>query len=133
MIKPGCLDHFGGDVAAKVGDLFSNVTEEGIAGPPTQEHDGVNRDMVEIHGHGRRGTAGVQTDFTGGDSEALVVNGAYVGSEELESNGTGHVHSLSRSRHVGVNEGVGSSVKGLEPPDNGSRSFNRAKERMVSS
>ena len=57
VIKLGCLDHVGVDVTAKVCDLLSNVTEESITGPPTQEHDGVNRDVVKMHGHGSGGPA----------------------------------------------------------------------------
>ena len=84
--------------------MLTNVTEEGIAGPSAQEHDCVDWNMVEIHGHGSGGATGVQSDDFRGDAEAVEVNGLHVGSKELESNGTGHVFEFSRSGHVGVNE-----------------------------
>ena len=131
VIKPGCLGHFRGDVTAKVCDLLSNVTEESIAGLPAQEHDGVNRDMVKIHGHGSRGPAGVQTDGVRRDFKALVFSGFYVGPEELERNGTGHIPEFSRGQQVGVDESFGGCLEGLETTYNGSGGFDRAKERMV--
>ena len=104
VVEPGCLDHFGGNVASKICDLLPNVTEEGVAGPAAQEHDGVNRDMVETHSHGCRRPAGVQTNGCGGDAEAAVVNGLDVGPEELESNGTCHISAFPGGRHVGENK-----------------------------
>ena len=78
--------------------------EESIAGPSAQEHDGVDGDMVKIHGHGSREATGVLSDDVRGDSEAVVVNGVDMGAEDLESNGTGHGFEFSRGGHVGVNK-----------------------------
>ena len=131
MIEPGRLDHFGRDVTPKICDLFSNVTEKGIAGPPAQEHDGVDGDMVEMHGHGSGGAAGMQTYFIRSNSQALAVDGFYVGPEKLESNGAGHVPNFPRCRLVGIDESFGSRLKGKQTADNGSGGFDGTKERVV--
>jgi len=104
VVEPGCLDHFGGHVTSKVRDLLPNVTEEGVAGPTAQKHDGVNRDVVEIHGHGCQRPAGVQSNGFGRDAKAAVVDGLDVGPEELESDGAGHIAAFPGGRHVGENK-----------------------------
>lgn len=133
MIETGSLDHLGGNIAAKVRDLFSNVTKESVAGPATQEHDGVDRDMVEIHCHGGRGPTRVQADVVGGDAKALVVDGADVGPEELKGNGTGQIPNVSGGGHVGVDEGVRGCIESLESTDDGSGGFDRAEGGMLCS
>ena len=45
-------DHCFGDAATEVGHLRSDVAEESVARPSTNQHDGVNRNVVQIHGHG---------------------------------------------------------------------------------
>ena len=86
--------------------------------------------MVEIHGHGSRRPARVQTDVARGNAQALVINGGYVGTQKLESNGRGQVSNFAGCRQVGIDKSLGRGPKGLEPADNGSCSFDRTKRRM---
>ena len=51
MIKHLCFDHLGGYIMAEGLHLGSDVSQEGIAGPPTEEHDGVDWDAIHIHCH----------------------------------------------------------------------------------
>ena len=52
MVEPWSLDHFGGNIASKISDLLTDVTQESITGPPAQQHDGVDGHVIEVHGHG---------------------------------------------------------------------------------
>ena len=61
-VEAGCVDHFVGDAAAELLDLFSNVQLEGIGAPASQKHDGVHRDPIKIHGHCTSGAVGVGPD-----------------------------------------------------------------------
>ena len=53
-----------------VDNLFADVAEEGVGRPASNDHDGVDRDLCEVHHHGGPGAKGVgdnlawfQTEF----------------------------------------------------------------------
>ena len=48
------LYHFVRYIAAELANLFSNVTQKGVAGPAPQQHYGVDGYAVEVHSHGGR-------------------------------------------------------------------------------
>ena len=48
----GPLDHFPGNIAAELSDLFPDASEESIAGPVAKQHDGADWDAIQTHGHG---------------------------------------------------------------------------------
>ena len=56
------LEHEGGDVGGETLDLFSDVSEEGVAGPATDDHDCVCGDFGKIHCHGCARSEGVCAD-----------------------------------------------------------------------
>ena len=91
VVEARSLDHLAGHVAPKVGDLLANVAQEGVAGPPPQQHDGADRHMVQVHGHGGGGPARMQPDFLRSDAQAAAVNGPNVGPEKLEGDGASDV------------------------------------------
>ena len=51
VVKVLMLYHSGGDVVAELFNLFADVAEKIIAGPSSNDHDGVNRYVIEIHCH----------------------------------------------------------------------------------
>ena len=51
--------HSSGDADGEFLYLFSDVTKEGVAGPSSYQHDGVDRDVVKMHRHGAAGTDGM--------------------------------------------------------------------------
>ena len=128
MIETGGLDHLGGNITPKIGDLLTDVAKEGIAGPPSQKHDGVDRNVVEVHGHGSRGPTGMETNFFGSDAKTLVINGTDVGPQELQGRGAGDIAELSSAGHVGINEGIRGGLERLKLADNGRGSFDGAKK-----
>jgi hypothetical protein len=65
-------DHAGRDTRTKLEDLASNVTEESVRGPATNEHDGENGDSGEVHGHGSAGSKGVSADVFGGETQDIL-------------------------------------------------------------
>ena len=44
-----CVEHAFGDVLAGLGNLFADVAEEGVRRPASNDHDGVDRDLHEVH------------------------------------------------------------------------------------
>ena len=64
------LDHFSGDIVAELGDLFADVSEESVARPAAEEHDGVDGDAIEVHRHCRGGSNGMEANV--GRGEAIV-------------------------------------------------------------
>ena len=45
------LYHARGNVVAELLNLFADIAEKGIARPLTDDHDGINGYVVEIHCH----------------------------------------------------------------------------------
>ena len=67
-------NHLGRDTATKRLDLLPDVAEESVAGPATEQHDGVHRYTVEIHCHGRRGAKGVESDALWVEAQAFEIH-----------------------------------------------------------
>lgn len=128
MVKPGCLDHEGGHIAAKVSDLLPDVAEESITTPTAQEHHSVDWDMVQIHGHGCGRSARMKSDVLGVDAKTDVVNRGYVVPEGSQGNLGCDSFDGTIPTLVEVNEGIFICLKGLEPVDDGSRSLDWAEE-----
>eukprot|EP00978_Attheya_sp_CCMP212_P015707 scaffold40616_cov59-Attheya_sp.AAC.1 len=63
------LEHATGDVVAEHLDLFSDVSEERVARPTPDDHNGVDRDMGEVHCHSRAGPEGVSAHVLGFETE----------------------------------------------------------------
>ena len=45
------LDHLGRDVLGKLLDLFADVSQEGLAGPSSDQHDCEDWAFAQVHGH----------------------------------------------------------------------------------
>ena len=45
-IKGRCVNHFAGDAAAELLDLFADIQKKGIGAPTTKKYDGIYRDAV---------------------------------------------------------------------------------------
>ena len=58
VIEVAVLCHLFADVLCELHDLWAEVDEEGVAGPSSDEHDGVCGDAGHVHGHGGRGSNG---------------------------------------------------------------------------
>ena len=58
-VEAGCVDHATRNAASEFLYLFANTEEEGIGAPATNEHDSINRDTIEVHGHSSCGPVGV--------------------------------------------------------------------------
>ena len=57
------LDHPDRNVMTEHLDLFSDVAQERVAGPPSHDHDGVNGDSGQVHSHRRTGSEGMGADI----------------------------------------------------------------------
>ncbi len=66
------LDHPLRDAAAELLDLAADVLEEGVAAPPSDQHDRVDGNLVQIHCHSRSAPKGVRADLVRGVSEAVL-------------------------------------------------------------
>jgi len=114
-------DHLGGDTATKRLDLLPDVAEESVAGPATEQHDGVHRYTVEVHSHGRRRAKGVDSDALWVEAQAFEINArdetsehpqggrgvkiagtSIVALEFVNKVGLGSVHRLERADHCSV-------------------------------
>ena len=49
------MEHALGNVLAELGDLFAVVAEEGVGGPVSNDHDGVDQDLCKVNCHGSSG------------------------------------------------------------------------------
>jgi len=72
--KATCHDHLGQDTATKRLNLLPDVAEESVAGPATEQHDGVHRYTVEIHCHGRQQLKGVESDALWVEAQAFEID-----------------------------------------------------------
>ena len=64
-------NHFSGHASAEILDLAADVAQEGVTGPPANEHDGVDWDTSQIHCHGCPGSDGVGSDVLRGESQLV--------------------------------------------------------------
>ena len=46
-----CVENAFGIFLAELGNLFADVAEEGVGQPAPNDHDGVDRDLGEVHCH----------------------------------------------------------------------------------
>jgi len=67
-------NHLGRDKATKRLDLLPDVAEESVAGPATEQHDGVHRYTVEIHRHGRQRAKGVESNALWVEAQAFEID-----------------------------------------------------------
>ena len=51
MIEVLVLDHARGDIVAELFHLPSNISKESIARPSSNDHDCIDGNIVQVHGH----------------------------------------------------------------------------------
>ncbi len=66
------LDHLRADPAAELLHLFPNISQEGVGGPPSDDHDGVDGDVVEEHRHRGARANGVGADVVQLETQAFL-------------------------------------------------------------
>lgn len=52
------------NIVRELVDLLSDVCEECVARPTTDEHDSVDGDFIEVHGHRSSGSDGVCAELS---------------------------------------------------------------------
>ena len=70
VIKHQIFDHSFCHIVAKLFNLFSDVFEEGVAGPAAYHHDNINRYLVQGHCHSGSGAQRVCSNL--GDFETKL-------------------------------------------------------------
>lgn len=82
------LNHLGRDFCDEPLHLVADVTEEGIPGPSPDEHDGVDRNLGEVHGHGGAQSDGVGADLIRVEMEVVLTNGRCGIMDHVDLDGT---------------------------------------------
>ena len=62
MIEVLVLDYARGDIMTELFHLPSNVSKESIARPSPNDHDSIDGNIVQVHGHRCSAADGVCTD-----------------------------------------------------------------------
>lgn len=73
------LDHVGRHVVGPFENLWSDVDQEGIRGPPSQDHYLVDRVIHEEKPHGCSGSEGFCSDFVSSIAEGWGASGCCAG------------------------------------------------------
>lgn len=67
-------NHGSGNIRTKLFDLFSDVAKKSVAAPTTQQHDSIDGNAVEVHGHCCGSAKGVKADVIGLKSVAVAID-----------------------------------------------------------
>jgi len=117
MQEATCHDHLGQPTAAKRLNMLPDVVEESIAGPATEQHDGVRRYTGEIHCHGRQRAKGVESNVLWVKAQAFEIDAGDATSEHSQGGRGVKIAGTSVVALKFVNKvGLGSTHR-LEPAD----------------
>jgi hypothetical protein len=96
-VKEGVVvNHITAHVVSPFEDLGSDVSEEGVGGPSSKDHDLVDGMVMQKEGHGSTGAKGVSPDVRVVESEGFLVSEVSAGRpDEVEEEFAGDRHSLS--------------------------------------
>jgi hypothetical protein len=78
-------DHLAGNAGTEILNLATDVAEEGVAGPTAYQHDRINRDVGEVHGHGRSGSDGMGAHLPGREAQDILAYGGDAVPDPKES------------------------------------------------
>ena len=97
--------HAPGDARAEILDLSTDVLKKCVAGPSSEQHDGVNRLFGQLHGHGCARADGVGAHIIRTESQLVLTDGEDRLAKGYPYVGTGDLHQLVADL-VGVDGGV---------------------------
>jgi len=106
--------------------LLPDVGEESVAGPATEQHDGVHRYTVEIHPHGRQRAKGVESDALRVEAQAFEIDAGDEISEYPQGGCEVKIAGTSVVALEFVDKIRLGSALGLEPADHGGADNYRA-------
>ena len=69
------LNHSLAHIMTELFDLFSYISQESVAGPSSNKHDGINRDFGEVHRHSRSRSERMCSAIFRVEAEARFPNG----------------------------------------------------------